>query len=197
MVSELALTYGLEPAGTTGASVSEEFALIQRARGGDIRAFEDIMVRYETRILRFLTGTVGDVEVAQEICQETFLAAYRAFPKTDSDLRLSSWLHTIALNRARSYHRRRRLRQFVPLLDDQVSPSPDLQQSVAAEDIVQRCLARLPQSYRDPLLLQLSSGLSCKEIAAVIGCSEGAVKVRLMRAREAFRRAYEDEERAP
>lgn len=196
-MSELALTYSLEVNGMAPEGVSDEYALIQRARAGEMPAFEEIMLRYEMRILRFLTGTVGDTEVAQELCQETFLAAYRALPRTDSNLKLSSWLHTIALNRARSHHRRRRLRTFVPLMDDHVSSAPDLQHSVVSHDTVHRALARLPKNYRDPLLLQLASGLTCREIAEVLGSSEGAVKVRLMRAREAFRRVYEDEEREP
>jgi RNA polymerase sigma-70 factor (ECF subfamily) len=170
--------------------MNEEFSLVQRAREGEIDAFEEIMRRYETRILRYLSGAAGNAEVAEELCQETFLAAYKALPRTTPDLRLSSWLHTIALNRARSYHRRRRLKTFVPLLDDHVSPAADLQQSVVARDSVLRVLSHLPKGYREPLLLQLGSGLSCKEISEVLGCTEGAVKVRLMRAREAFRREY-------
>ena len=137
-MSDLVLTVSTETAGADATGSADEHALIQRARAGEMNAFEEIMLRYENRILRFLTGTVGDVEVAQEICQETFLAAYRAFPRTNSDLKLSSWLHTIALNRARSHHRRRRLRTFLPLVDDHVSSAPDLQHSVAMHDTVQR-----------------------------------------------------------
>jgi RNA polymerase sigma-70 factor, ECF subfamily len=194
-VSDLALSLAATP--VAAVADCDEYALIQRARSGNMDAFEEIMVRYESRILRFITGAVGDAEVAQELCQETFLAAYRALPRTDPDLKLSAWLHTIAINRARSHHRRRKLRQFVPLLDEHVSNSPDLQQSVATDDTVQRALARMPLNYREPLLLQLAGGLSCREIAEVLGASEGAIKVRLMRAREAFRTAYEDEDRQP
>jgi DNA-directed RNA polymerase specialized sigma24 family protein len=58
---------------------------------------------------------------------------------------------------------------------------------------VQHTLARLPKQYVEVLLLQTVSGLSCREIGRVVDCSEGAVKVKLMRAREAFKRAYEVE----
>jgi RNA polymerase sigma-70 factor, ECF subfamily len=194
-VTDLVLTYAPGAVESALPDVSEEFGLVQRARAGEMDAFEEIMQRYENRILRYLSGAVGNAEVAEELCQETFLAAYRAFPRTSADLRLSSWLHTIALNRARSYHRRRRLKTFLPLTDDHASPAADLQQSVAARDSVLRALSRLPKAYREPLLLQLGSGLSCKEIGEVLGCSEGAIKVRLMRARQAFRREYKDEDR--
>jgi RNA polymerase sigma-70 factor (ECF subfamily) len=196
-VTDLVLTYTLEATESALPGMNEEFGLVQRARAGEMDAFEEIMQRYENRILRYLSGAVGNAEVAEELCQETFLAAYRAFPRTSDDLRLSSWLHTIALNRARSYHRRRRLKTFLPLTDDHASAAADLQQSVVARDSVLRALSRLPKAYREPLLLQLGSGLTCKEIGEVLGCSEGAVKVRLMRARQAFRREYKDEDREP
>ena len=196
-MTDLVLTYTLEATESALPGMHEEFGLVQRARAGEMDAFEEIMQRYENRILRYLSGAVGNAEVAEELCQETFLAAYRAFPRTSDDLRLSSWLHTIALNRARSYHRRRRLKTFLPLTDDHASAAADLQQSVVARDSVLRALSRLPKAYREPLLLQLGSGLTCKEIGEVLGCSEGAVKVRLMRARQAFRREYKDEDREP
>ena len=176
-------------------AAADESDWVQRARGGDLEAFDEIMMRYETRLLRFLIGLVGEVEVARELCQDTFLAAYQALPRIQGELRLSSWLHTIALNRARSYHRKRHLRTFLPLGEDHfASPGPDMQESVAAHDAVYRTLVKIPKQYATALLLQHASGLSCREIASVLGCSESAVKIRLMRAREAFRRIYETEE---
>jgi RNA polymerase sigma-70 factor (ECF subfamily) len=176
---------------------SAEATWVQRAREGDLEAFDAIMICYEARLLRFLTGLAGDVEIARELCQDTFLSAYQALPRMQGELRLSAWLHTIALNHARSYHRRRRLRRFLPLEDEHhhAPASCNVEESVVTHDMVKRVLARLPQKYAHPLLLQIASGLSCREIAEVLGCSEGAVKVRLLRAREAFRRIYDAEER--
>lgn len=194
-VTELALAYQLHGS-VLDAANAEEVDLVERARQGDLEAFDAIMVRYETRLLRFLAGLVTDIEVARELCQDTFLAAYQALPRTKGEVRLSAWLHTIALNRARSYHRRRRLRAFLPLDDSNFATSdPDVQDAVAAHDAVHRTLARMPQQYATALLLQTASGLSCREIAQVVGCSESAVKVRLMRARDTFRRLYQAEER--
>jgi RNA polymerase sigma factor (sigma-70 family) len=195
-VSDLALAYQLAGTDSGDADAAEEGGWVARARGGDLEAFDAIMARYEGRLLRFLTGLVSDVEVARELCQDTVLAAYQALPRMHGELRLSSWLHTIALNRARSYHRRRRLRILVPLeSDDRLSSGPDLQEAAVSRDTVQRVLARLPSQYAQPLLLQTASGLSCREIAEILRCSEGAVKVRLLRARQAFRRLYEEEVR--
>lgn len=175
-------------------AATEEHILVARARDGDLEAFEAIMIHYEGRLLRFLTGLVGDVEVARELCQDTFLAAHQALPRISGELRLSAWLHTIALNRARSHHRRRRLRTFIPFEEERCTISvADAQDAVAVNDTVRRVLDRLPRNYASPLLLQTVSGLSCREIAEVLGTTEGAIKVRLLRAREAFRRLYEEE----
>jgi RNA polymerase sigma-70 factor (ECF subfamily) len=190
----IAASLAIDLAGRLDGVVTEESALVARARGGDLEAFEAIMIQYEGRLLRFLTGLVGDVEVARELCQDSFLAAYEALPRVKGDLRLSAWLHTIALNRARSHHRRRRLRSFIPFEEERCTVSvSDAQESIAVNDAVRRVLDRLPQNYAQPLLLQAVSGLSCREIAEVLGSTEGAVKVRLLRAREAFRRLYEEE----
>lgn len=175
-------------------SLSDEQVWVERARAGDIDAFDLIMGRYEARLQRFLVGLVGDPDIAQELCQETFFCAYRALPRIRGELKISAWLHTIALNQARSHHRRRKVRPQVRLGEyDRPEGGPELQDAVALSDLVQRVLARLPHQYSEPLLMQISSGLSCREIGQVLGTSEGAIKVRLLRAREAFRKAYEME----
>jgi RNA polymerase sigma factor (sigma-70 family) len=195
-VCGLVLAYGLETSVEADLSVADEHEWVERARCGDFAAFDQIMLCYEGRLLRFLTGLVGDAEVARELCQDTFLAAYQSLPRLRGEMRLSAWLHTIALNRARSYHRRRKLRCILLFEHDSFPGSlPDVQESVATHDTVQRVLSRMPRQYSQVLLLQIASGLSCKEIADVLGSSEGAIKVRLLRAREAFRHLYEDEDR--
>lgn len=192
MARELSAGYPVD------GTVTEEGVLVARARDGDLDAFEAIMVLYEGRLLRFLTGLVGDVEIARELCQDTFLAAYQAFPRLSGELHLSAWLHTIAVNRARSHHRRRRLRQFLPFDEEHHAVSvTDAQESVVVNDTVRRVLDRMPPNYAQPLLLQTVSGLSCREIAQVLGSTEGAIKVRLLRARESFRRLYAEEVREP
>lgn len=176
------------------ATTVEEDAWVARAREGDLDAFEAIMIQYEPRILRFLTGLIGDIDTARDLCQDTFIAAHSALLRSSGEMRLSAWLHTIALNRARSHHRHQRIRQFLPLpVYDLPSQQPRIDEVVATQDGVRRTLTRLPQKYAQPLLLQVVSGLTCREIAQVLGCTEGAARVRLTRARTEFRRLYEEE----
>jgi len=195
-VSDLTLAYQLDGAVVASAAADEEREWVRCAQAGDLAAFDTIMTRYESRLLRFLMSLVSDGEIARELCQDTFLAAYQALPRMTGELHLCAWLHTIALNRARSYHRRRRLRSFLPLDDEHPAlHQRDMQETVASHDLVHTVLRRMPDKYSHPLLLQVAGGLSCKEIGEVIGCSEGAVKVRLLRARDSFRKIYAEEER--
>jgi len=192
-VTDLALAAQREGGAPLSTALADEHVWVESARGGDIDAFDRIMERYEDRLLRFLVGLVGDVELARELCQDTFLAAYQALPKLRGELRLSAWLHTIALNRARSHHRKWHNRRTVPLQDD-ILPARggDMQEIAVTQDSVRRTLELLPKHYKEALLLQ-TAGMSCREIARAVGSSEGAVKVRLLRARDAFRRLYEAE----
>lgn len=191
-MSDLSLACALDRAATLDPVATEEAHWVDEARAGNLEAFDAIMSRYELRLQRFLIGLVRDVELAHDLCQDTFLSAYKALPRTSGELRISAWLHTIALNSARSHYRRKGVRLSVPLEEDDryVHPGPDLQETVATHDSVHAALALIPKQYAEVLLLQMSGDLSCREIGRVVGCSEGAVKVRLLRARNAFRKAY-------
>src|SRR5581483_1646447 len=85
-VSELALAAHRDGEARVEPALADEILWAALARQGDIEAFDQIMIRYETRLLRFLTGLVGDVEVARELCQDTFLAAYQALPRLQGEL---------------------------------------------------------------------------------------------------------------
>jgi RNA polymerase sigma-70 factor (ECF subfamily) len=195
---DLAIAVPIEAEVRSEVAVADEYLWVERAKLGHLDAFDLIMGRYEQRLLRFLTGLVGDRDLAQELCQDTFLAAYQALPRMSGEVRLSAWLHTIALNRARSHFRKWKLRKTLPIKDDLLqSREPDLQDATAMQELVQRILAQIPKQYSEALLLQITAGLSCREIGRAVGCSESAIKVRLMRAREAFKKVYENEVREP
>lgn len=171
------------------AAPTVDDALVMRARRGDAAAFSEIFERYQHRIVNYIYGLVHDRELANDLAQESFLKAYRALPRMDDDLRLAPWLYRIAGNTAFSALRRRRLIRWLPLLNDGITTG-DMDHDVAEAEAVHRALATLPAKYAAPLLLHSHEGLSCNEIAEILGISPGAVKTRLFRAREAFRAAY-------
>lgn len=177
----------------TPAATADQL-LVTRARQGDQAAFATIFERYHHRIVNYLYGLVHDRELANDLAQDSFLKAYKALPRMDDDLRLAPWLYRIAGNTAFSALRRRKLIRWLPLLND-VAESVSSDNKVVEAEAVERALAKLPAKYAAPLLLHSHEGLSCNEIAEILGISPGAVKTRLFRAREAFRAAYGEEER--
>lgn len=181
--------------GATAVPTVEE-TLVIRAQGGDAAAFAEIFERYQHRIVNYIYGLVHDRELANDLAQESFLKAYRALPRMGSDLRLAPWLYRIAGNTAFSALRRRKLIRWLPLLNDGIM-TPDIDGEVAEAEAVHRALAKLPTKYAAPLLLHSHEGLSCNEIAEILGISSGAVKTRLFRAREAFRAAYNQIDEIP
>jgi RNA polymerase sigma-70 factor (ECF subfamily) len=151
-------------------------------------AFDELVERYQSPLRRFLYGLVQDSELAADLCQETFLSAYRALPrlKLDQDLDLSAWLYTIALNQARGVLRRRRILRWVPFLSashERAASSPDIATAVVMRDELRRMLERLPVEQRACLLLH-ADGFRYTEIAHMLGCSLPAVKLRIFRGRE-------------
>src|SRR5437762_10733826 len=80
-------------------------------------AFDEIVLRYQAPLARFLYGIVHDPEQAADLCQETFLSAFRAAPKITGELNLDAWLYTIALNHARGFLRRQRILRWVPFVN--------------------------------------------------------------------------------
>jgi RNA polymerase sigma-70 factor (ECF subfamily) len=184
---------GTPQSAAPAAGQTVDQALVARARRGDAAAFTAIFERYHHRIVNYLYGLVHDRELANDLAQDSFLKAYKALPRMDDDLRLAPWLYRIAGNTAFSALRRRKLIRWLPLLNDGIETS-SADGAIVEAEAVHRALAKLPPKYAAPLLLHSHEGLSCNEIAEIIGISPGAVKTRLFRAREAFRVAYGQEE---
>lgn len=171
---------------------SADAALVARIRAGDADAFELLVARFQAPLFRYLHGLVGSHEQAQDLLQETFLRAYRALASLDDPALLRGWLYRIAHNQAVSVLRRRRLISWLPLHLSQPLAAPE-RGSIEALHVAD-ALARVPVHQRAPLLLHLVGGFSYTEIAALLGQSEGSVRMRISRARAAFRAAYGGEE---
>jgi RNA polymerase sigma-70 factor (ECF subfamily) len=180
----------------------DETNWIARARQGDAAAFEAIYQRYERRIYSFIYRMMGNAEDASDLTQDTFVKAYLALPRTTPDLNVSAWLHRIASNACLDVLRRRRLVQWLPweVFDTNPALEPAAPDDPAGNDLrreteqeVQRILTLLSPKHRTALVLKEYQGLSCDEIAEVMGTSRSAVKSLLFRAREEFRQVTDRE----
>jgi RNA polymerase sigma-70 factor, ECF subfamily len=164
---------------------------VSQLQGQNETAVLALVDRYYAPIGRYLSRLVGDVQLAEDLTQETFLDAYVALPRLEPASNVSAWLFQIATNRARKHLRRQRLVRWLTLdvLRDH-SGSPEEQ--VTRRDQVGQALAHLPDEYRICLLLQSWGGFSVTEIAEVVGKGEGAVRMTLMRARRRFIALYKE-----
>ena len=162
--------------------------------------FEALFSAYRQPIYGYLYRLVGNLDPAEELLQDVFVNAYRTLPKLASDGNHKAWLYRIATNAARDYFRRQKLRRWLPLHDENetdheqnaaefVEQGEDINREMSLE--VQEALLKLPMNYREPLLLYSVHEMSTAEIAKVLGIGNSAVKMRLVRARDLFKRAYD------
>jgi RNA polymerase sigma-70 factor (ECF subfamily) len=154
--------------------------------------FELLFCDYLEPILNYLYRLVGDYARAEELAQDTFVKAYGAVDRLPEGANRRAWLYRIATNTAYDQLRRRRLIRWLPLGESDRTPaSTKGPEDVTVEsDAVQRALSLLPRGQRAVLVLYSVQGYSTREIAQMLGISQGAVKTRLCRARARFRSAY-------
>jgi RNA polymerase sigma-70 factor, ECF subfamily len=171
-----------------------EVALAQRAAQGDESAFQEIVIRYQDRLLAFLTQMLGDIESARDVLQETFLAAYRALPAwrplASHPHPLAPWLYRIATNRALSLLRTDG--QFAALpIESQSSPaSQRWEDHFIARELLRQALQRLDADDAACLVLHFVAGERYREIGIRMGLTSEAVRKRVARGLVALRAAY-------
>ena len=182
----------------TGAPDSEIQLLIERARSGDTRAFEDLARREERALYRHALRIVGTTSDAEDIVQDALFSAWRSIASFQG-LSFRAWLFRIATNRALDHLRSRKRRPELPLdppEDDDVTwaepvaAGPDLTQLVGDREAlaaVEAALGSLPAEQRTALLLRDVEGFAYEEIAVITSVEIGTVKSRIHRGRLAVR----------
>jgi RNA polymerase sigma-70 factor, ECF subfamily len=157
-----------------------------------VTSFDAIVQEYEAPIGRYLYSLVGDFELSQDLSQDTFISAFKAYDP-EKIHNLSAWLYRIATNKAMSHFRRKKILRWVQLdklMDAGRDPSVESHSEwIATSHSVQQALDQLEPDQRACLLLK-AAGFSHDEIAEQLGCSQGAARTRLSRARDAFRANY-------
>ena len=173
--------------------------LVARSIGGDTESFNELILRWERPIYALAYRTIGREEDARDVCQETFLRAFRALPGFRGQAKFSSWLYRIALNLCRDWIRRERRAQVVQAPENvdlvemasALEPTESVEDLVARKDLaraVERAMAGLPEEQRTAIVLKEYHGLTFQEIADLVGCPLSTVKTRLYQGLTVLRR---------
>jgi RNA polymerase sigma-70 factor (ECF subfamily) len=174
--------------------------LVTRLQSGDDTAFEPVVRLHSGRLLSVARRLLGNEEDARDAVQDAFIRAYKAIGTFESRAQLHTWLHRILVNVALMKLRERRRRPTESLEELLPTYTSDGHQAVASRDwgdavlerketaaIVREAITRLPDQYREVLVLRDIEERDTGEAAALLGTTANAVKVRLHRARQALR----------
>jgi len=152
--------------------------------------------RHHAEVYAYLRRMVGDGALAEDLAQETFLRAFASRTGLARVQNPRAWLYRVATNLALNALKRRRRFAWLPWHAgaERQAAQPGPAEALGAHSAVEAALAALPPELRAPLLLYACEGMSVAEVAEALALSEGAVKMRLHRARRLFRQAYERED---
>lgn len=185
------------------ASNDSDTLLVERTVAGDQGAYELLVIKYQRRIQRLIGRMVRDVDLVEDIAQETFIRAYRALHQFRGEAQFYTWLYRIAVNTAKKFLLELKRDPTVSESafksegdDDETfwatsEPTADEtpESILAAKEIaaaVNAALEALPQDLRQALVLREIEGLSYDDISALMDCPIGTVRSRIFRAREAI-----------
>ena len=194
------------PPPETGESPGDSDALlVERTVAGDQRAFELLVIKYQRRIQRLIGRMVRDVDLVEDIAQETFIRAYRAMAQFRGDAQFYTWLYRIAVNTAKKAlmdlkrdptvsensfkSGRSDENDETSPLENELTSSETPDAVLASKEIAQMvndAMEALPEELRQAITLREIEGLSYEEISEAMGCPIGTVRSRIFRAREAI-----------
>ncbi len=151
-------------------------------------AFSKLVNEHTGMLYRYAYWLSGDAHVAQDLVQETFLRAWRGIDKLQKPEAIKSWLITILRRENARRFERKRLKQVDRDVDTIENPVAfDKIDNSAEAFVLRQALEKITDEYREPLLLQILCGYSCKEIGSMLDLTPEAVMTRLYRARKQLR----------
>ena len=173
----------------------EDTELVARAREGDSRAFDELVIRHSRKLHATLYQMTDNYDDAYDIAQEAFSKAYRALRYFNGQSAFYTWLHSIAVNHARNFLKKRNRRMTYSLDDDEYGDHTEKDMNMADEtdgaDPERRthlnelqlkfneALKKLSTKHREVVVLHDVKGLNHTEISALLGISEGTLRSRL------------------
>ncbi|OED38279.1 RNA polymerase sigma factor RpoE [Chromatiales bacterium (ex Bugula neritina AB1)] len=175
-----------------------DYVLVKRVQGGDKRAFDLLVLKYQHKIASLVSRFVRDHAEVQDVTQEAFIKAYRALGNFRGDSAFYTWLYRIAINTAKNHlaSMSRRITEGTDAADAEqyatataLHDIADPQQELMTDQIslvVNQTIDGLPDELKTAITLREFKGMSYDEIAVIMECPIGTVRSRIFRAREAI-----------
>jgi len=173
--------------------------LVERVQAGDKRAFDLLVIKYQSRVVNVINRYLRDPVEAMDLAQEAFIKAYRALPNFRGDSAFYTWLYRIAINTAKNFlvaQSRRPPGSDIEASDAEQFEGPSaLKETATPESMMLRdeiqqvifsAIEALPEDLRTAITLRELEDLSYEEIAEAMDCPIGTVRSRIFRAREAI-----------
>ena len=187
----------------------EDFRLVALAQKGDMRAYDELVIRHRGRIYAMIRNMVKNEADAWDLSQDAFIKAWQALPRFEARAKFSTWLFRIAHNVVYDWVRKRKIESSGELNDEifdrskidasartapAIIESPDdALSNTELRDKIEIALTKLSAEHREAVMLKDVQGLSYKEISEVMDCTLGTVMSRLFYARQKLQILLKDE----
>ena len=174
----------------------DDASILQRVLDGVPEAFDDLVARYHRRAFWIAYHVLGRPEDARDVVQEAFVRLHRSLHRYDFGRNFYTWFYRIVMNLAIDALRKRRsaradaIEGFEDWLPGGESPEQPLERDELRQ-LVWRALDRLDEKFKAVLVLRDIHGLSCREIAPILGVTHTTARWRLHRGRQVFREVWE------
>lgn len=181
------------------ATAAAERALVERCRGGDEGAFQELVERYKDLVFALIARTIQDRSHAEDLAQEVFLRVHRGLPYFRGEARLSTWIYRIVANvcvqdQARAPRTVSLDAMTEPAHSAALPSSRDRRfGDLELRDRLEKAIARLPANYRLLVAAHYLQGIQYEDLAEALELPLGTVKTQLHRAKQQLRRLLETE----
>ena len=187
-----------EPESPAEPAAPEDSKLVVAARDGDMKAYDELIRRYQDRIYATIYHMTSNHEDANDLAQETFIKAYSALKSFKGDSSFYTWVYRIAVNKTINFLKSRKNKTSLSLndMDFNVENDPDLvafvsdktpRRDAALAELQEKlngAMQKLSETHRIVVTLHDVQGHSHEEIANILGCNVGTVRSRLFYARQ-------------
>lgn len=174
----------------------KDLILVRRAKRGDYKAFDLLVLKYQSRIIGLAMKFVKDIQIAEDVAQESFIKAYKSLDSFREESAFYTWLYRIASNTSKNYliskKRKNELLESevfsskeIDIFDIPGESSPEeILQANNLREVIFESLSNLPEDIRTAVSLREFEGMSYEEISKVLDCPIGTVRSRIFRGRE-------------